>query len=553
MAPEQIERARVDGRADVYSLGCVLYQCLTGQVPYPGDRLLGVLWAHVNAPPPSARALRPELPASLDAVLARALAKDPITRYSTCGEFVEAARNALPVSEQASRPSGRRLRRVLVAAAAGAAAAALAFGLVLARGGGGSSVAGGNSSDPGTIVIGLAAAKTGFMVPYDLQPAEAFTMRIDEINAGGGVLGKQIKVEWLDTKSKLTRRNAETLIARGAVAIVAPCDYDAARPAFDVARHKRVAVLSLCASAPSAATPAFVGPYGGSMGEGADSEGASMAEWLRTERPRWKRAYVLEDISFEYGRAIADYFVARWRELDGTISAEDTLPPFMWSTPAAIDASAQVTRLRRSVKQADVIYLASNGPAVAHVIRQMRAAGIHLPIASSTGLDGTFLRDFAGNASNVYAMGIVCIPSYCSGAVTPSVERFFDSFFEKYGTVPINSFSTRGYDLATALVEAIKRAKSTDGAKIAKALFSGVRIKTLAGPVEFTAKCHRPQPPSHIFELYTNGKAKALGRVYTRKIPTIGDGNPCTGIQATPVGVGVRTPSPKPARLSATS
>jgi branched-chain amino acid transport system substrate-binding protein len=519
----------------VYSLGCVLYECLTGQVPYPGDRLLGVLWAHVNAPPPSARALRPELPASLDAVLARALAKDPIRRYSTCGEFVEAVRNALPASEQAPPPSGRRLRRVLVAAAAGSVAAALALGLVLTRGGGGTSAAGGNSGGPGTIVIGLAAAKTGFMVPYDLQPGEAFSMRIDQINADGGVLGKEIKVEWLDTKSHLAMVDAKTLIARGAVAIVAPCDFDNARPAFDVARHNRVAVLSLCASSPSVATPAVVGPYGGSMGEGADSEGASMAEWLRTERPQWKRVYVLEDGSFEYGRAVANYFVARWKELDGRISAEDRLPSYMWLSPAAIDASAQVARLRRRLKQADVIYLASTGPAVARVIRQIRAAGIHLPVATSGGLDGTFLRDFAGNMSNVYAMGSVCIPSYCSGAVTPQVKRFFDRFFEKYGTVPINSYSTRGYDLATALVEAIKRAKSTDGAKIAKALFSGVRIKTLAGPVKFTDNCHRPQPPSHIFELYTNGKAKALGRVYARKIPTIGDGNPCAGVQARPL------------------
>jgi ABC-type branched-subunit amino acid transport system substrate-binding protein len=84
------------------------------------------------------------------------------------------------------------------------------------------------------------------------------------------------------------------------------------------------------------------------------------------------------------------------------------------------------------------------------------------------------------------------------------------------------------------LVEAIKRAKSTDSTKIAKALFSGFTIQTLLGPVKFTEKCHRPQPPSHIFELYTNGKAKVLGLASTRNIPDIGDGNPCAGPQANP-------------------
>ena len=57
---------------------------------------------------------------------------------------------------------------------------------------------------------------------------------------------------------------------------------------------------------------------------------------------------------------------------------------------------------------------------------------------------------------------------------------------------------------------------------------------TMSGPVKFTSKCHRPQPPSHIFELYTNGKAKSLGRVYAHNIPSIGDGNPCAGKQAAP-------------------
>src|SRR5262249_32276763 len=89
----------------------------------------------------------------------------------------------------------------------------------------------------------------------------------------------------------------------------------------------------------------------------------------------------------------------------------------------------------------------------------------------------------------------------------------------------------RGYDLATALVAAIRRARSTDGRKLATALFSGFTIQTLSGPVRFTARCHRPQPPSHVIELYTNGKPRARGRVYAQMIPTSGDGNACAGRQ----------------------
>src|SRR2546430_1244968 len=149
-----------------------------------------------------------------------------------------------------------------------------------------------------------------------------------------------------------------------------------------------------------------------------------------------------------------------------------------------------------------------------------------LRITTNNSVDGTLLTSVAGKISNVYAMGSVCIPSYCSGGVTPQVQTFFNNFKKKYHVGLSNSYPTRGYDLATAIVEAIKKAKSTSGPAIAKALFSGATIQTMSGPVKFTAKCHRPQPPSHIFELYTKGKAKSLGRVYAHNIPNIGDGNP---------------------------
>jgi branched-chain amino acid transport system substrate-binding protein len=391
---------------------------------------------------------------------------------------------------------------------------------------------GATSKKAGTILIGISAAKTGALAPYDLQPGEAFMMRIDEINKAGGVLGDKLRVQWIDTKSDkpTAAANAEELISKGAKVILGTCDFDYSFPALNAAHSHNVLGMSLCASSPKVATPAIVGPYAGSMGEGSDTEGTSMAEWLRKTKPQWKRAYVLKDTSLEYSKATADYFLARWKQLGGTISGEDT-----FVSGPALDISSQVTRLRGKAKATDVIYDGSWLPGGATAIRQIRDAGIQLPIATNNSIDGSLLTQVAGRVSNLYGMGSVCIPSYCSGAVTPQVQRFFNNFKKKYGVALSNSYPTRGYDLATAIVEAIKRAKSTDGEKIAQALFSGVTIQTMSGSVKFTAKCHRPQPPSHIFELYTNGKAKALGRVYAHDIPNIGDGNPCAGVQAKPL------------------
>ena len=91
VAPEQIAGGEIDGRADVYSLGCVLYECLVGQPPFRRDSDIAVVFGHLEAEPPAPSAQRPELPAALDAVIASALAKEPEQRYPSCREFAQAA------------------------------------------------------------------------------------------------------------------------------------------------------------------------------------------------------------------------------------------------------------------------------------------------------------------------------------------------------------------------------------------------------------------------------------------------------------------------------
>src|SRR5215213_7814653 len=113
VAPEQIAGEQVDGRADVYSLGCVLYECLVGQPPFRRDSDLAVVFAHLETESPAPSAGRPELPAALDAVIARALAKEPEQRYPSCGQLARAAL-AVAVDE-----ASRRLVDVASRAAAG--------------------------------------------------------------------------------------------------------------------------------------------------------------------------------------------------------------------------------------------------------------------------------------------------------------------------------------------------------------------------------------------------------------------------------------------------
>ncbi len=103
VAPEQIEGRRVSARSDVYSLGCLLYHCLAGQVPFALETDVAVIYAHLSEEPPKLSVLRPELPEGLDAVMAKALDKSPDRRFPSCGDMISAARAVIdaagPLSE----------------------------------------------------------------------------------------------------------------------------------------------------------------------------------------------------------------------------------------------------------------------------------------------------------------------------------------------------------------------------------------------------------------------------------------------------------------------
>ena len=121
VAPEQIRGEELDGRADLYSLGCLLYECLAGRPPFTGASNTAVVFAHLEEDPPS-------LP-GLENVISKALAKRPDDRYQSGGELVAAAREALGLGAP-----GRSLRPLAVAAATAALAVAVLLGYVLSQG-----------------------------------------------------------------------------------------------------------------------------------------------------------------------------------------------------------------------------------------------------------------------------------------------------------------------------------------------------------------------------------------------------------------------------------
>jgi branched-chain amino acid transport system substrate-binding protein len=332
------------------------------------------------------------------------------------------------------------------------------------------------------ITVGFAIAKSGWMEAYDTPAATAAKIRIDEINAAGGLLGKQIK--WIEADTRTDRAEAAKagleMVDQGAQMMVVSCDYDFGAPAALVAEGEGMNSFFLCAEDVKAGIQG-VGANAFSSSVLAPVQGATMAEWSYKKRDA-RKAYVLEDTFIEYNKGICTGFDWMFPRLDGAeILGRDTFK----NDDASI--ASQITRIKALAQQPDVIMLCSVMPGAAAAVRQLRAAGITALILNGSAVDGSYWLNATPDLSGF----VVPVQGSIYGDdPRPEVEAFNLAYEKATGARPASQYAYPGYVLIDLWAKAVERAGSTDGAAVTPELEKMKDEPTAFGPRSFSPELH---------------------------------------------------------------
>lgn len=354
------------------------------------------------------------------------------------------------------------------------------------------------------IVVGFATARTGWMEAYDTPATNAAMIRIDEINAAGGLNGRKIKVISVDTKTDRAQaaKAGLQLLDQGADMLVVSCDYDFGAPAALAAEKVGKVSMFLCAEDAKAGIQG-VGKHSFTGSIIAAVQGATMAEWAYSKR-NMRSAYVLLDTMIEYNKSICkgfDWMVERQKDLK--ILGRDTFK----NDDASI--AAQITRIKALPQEPDAIMLCSYAPGGASAVRQIRASGINSTILNGSAMDGTYWLDAVPNLSNF----VVPVQGSIYGDdPNPKVEAFNKAFEKKFGARPSSMYAYPGYILIDLWAKAVERAKTVEGDAVLTQLNKMNNEPTLFGPRSFSDKLHiQDRVPLLISEI-RNGKPSIVDK-----------------------------------------
>ena len=360
------------------------------------------------------------------------------------------------------------------------AAAALSLSLLAGCGSSGSGTSG-SSAD--TVKVGLNYELSGPVATYGDASVKGIQMAVEEINAAGGVNGKQIEIVKYDNKSEpaeATTLATKLMTNDKVVSVIGPATSGSFKATIPVANQNKVPVVSGSATADDLLVQNGVLQEFAFRTCFSDSyQGTAMANFA-TQSLSAKTAVILKDTSSDYAKGLADNFAKQFTANGGTIVAEEGY------VAGETEFNPIVTRIKG--QSYDVMYVPGYYNEVGLIIKQARDQGIDQPILGGDGFDSPGLLEKAGAAAlnQVYFTN-----HYSSLDQDPTVQDFIKAFKDKYGEEP-NAFHALGYDTAYFVADAIKRASEPTGEAIQQAMASTTDFSGVRGTFSIDPETHEP-------------------------------------------------------------
>jgi len=330
------------------------------------------------------------------------------------------------------------------------------------------------------IIIGWAFDGNGNMAPFDGPALAAAKLRVNQLNAKGGVNGRKLEIRTCDTqgnKADVAKACALRLLGQKANVLFTTCDVDLAAPVVSAAINRGTLAIAPCIGTDQMGPKRFgtKGRLAFSFGNVAQDEGSAMAQYAWNRG--WRSAGLATDTVIVYFKNVVQAFEVRFKQLGGKIVIKET-----YQSGGGTNVQNAVSRLN-SVK-ADVYVTSTAGAfgALSTFVSGLRSLGNNTPILNSWAGDGTYWLPANPKVTNYwYVTFASCFGDDPSAAVNRLAKQV------KAGT---GGFIT-GPSAIDGLVTAIKRSNgSTKGITLAKAMEKFKNVPTISGNVSFSAKLH---------------------------------------------------------------
>jgi branched-chain amino acid transport system substrate-binding protein len=363
------------------------------------------------------------------------------------------------------------------------------------------------------ITIGWAYDSSGQMAPFDGPALAAARIRVDELNAQGGVEGRMLEIETCDTQNNdpaKAKACATSLLDGGAEIIFVTCDVDFATPVVQEAIGQGTLAIAPCIGTDQMGPKRFgeQGKLAFSFGNVAQDEGSAMAEFANAQG--WKSAAIATNTLLVYFKNVTAAFEKRFAELGGTIVARESY------ATGANNVSAAVSRLDGAT--ADVIVTSTAFGELPALVSGLRSLGNETPILNSWAGDGTYWVTKNPQVTNYYA---VTYASVFGDDPSEDVKSMIQALTDA-GSPPGTGGFLAGAGAIDGVAEAIERAGgSTDGAELAAELEQFDGVETISGEVSFSPELHTVFGREYRVIRVEANKGEYLEGVTAKVVPTL--------------------------------